>query len=44
MCYDRAMYHRTSYNEERILKVESEKIEETIVKLVPKHIFEGIKS
>lgn len=44
MCYDRAMYQRNSYNEERILKVESEKIEETIVKLVPKHIFEGIKS
>ena len=44
MCYDRAMYHRTSYNEGRILKIESEKIEETIVKLVPKHIFEGIKS
>lgn len=44
MSYDRAMRFRTQYNEERILIVETEKIEEAIVKLVPLHIFEGIKS
>ena len=44
MSYDRAMRFRTQYNEERILEVETEKIEEAIVKLVPLHIFEGIKS
>jgi hypothetical protein len=38
------MRFRTQYNEERILIVETEKIEEAIVKLVPLHIFEGIKS
>jgi hypothetical protein len=44
MSYDRAMRFRIEYNEERILEVETEKIEEAIVKLVPLHIFEGIKS
>ena len=44
MCYDRAMRFRIQYNEERILEVETEKIEEAIVKLVPLHILEGIKS
>ena len=44
MSYDREMRMRKFYNEERILIVETEKIEETISKLVPMHIFEGIKS
>jgi len=43
MCYDREMHMRKSYNEERILQVETEKMEEAIGKLVPIHILEGIK-
>jgi hypothetical protein len=44
MCYDQAMYHRIQYNDERILQVENEKLEETIVKLVPMHIYKELKS
>ena len=44
MCYDQAMYHRIQYNDERILQVENEKLEETILKLVPMHIYKELKS
>ena len=44
MCYDQAMYHRIQYNDERILQVENEKLDETILKLVPMHIYKELKS
>jgi hypothetical protein len=44
ICYDREMHSRKNYNEERIMKVETQRIEESIGKLVPSHIIEGIKN
>ena len=44
MLYDREMLMRKTYNEERILQVETERAEEAIGKLVPLHILEGIKN
>ena len=44
ICYDREMFARKHYNEERIMLVEIKKIEEAIGKLVPIHIVEGIRN
>lgn len=44
MRYDKEMQIRKFHNETRILEVESEKAEEAISRLVPRHIMDGIKN